>query len=219
MKKFRSYGKFGFFEGWQANPVTDQPVAEPATSSEIPKKTIDQFSINPLDVNKHDRKQFSCGVEQIDNFFKVTARKMADAGTRGTFVMTSSDGEVIGFYATNMHTIQYTDLPSKYKRVAPKDGSIPAAYFSIVGVDKKFQSRGYGSVMLVDALKKFVESAHLGIAVVILDVFDCGDPKIVARRKRLYEDFGFQSIPLNELRMFMPISTAASLVKEHTTTN
>lgn len=174
----------------------------------------EQVIIEPLDVDKHNRESFSCGIEQIDNFFKKTARKLADAGNRGVRVMTNHQGDIVGFYATNMHAVHFGELPPKYKRTAPRDGHIPAAYFSIVGVDTRYQGQGYGGILLADALKRFVRAANLGIAIVILDVFDCGDAEQVARRKRLYEDFGFQSFPSQDLRMFMPIETARKLVTE-----
>jgi hypothetical protein len=48
----------------------------------------------------------------------------------------------------------------------------------------------------------------------MLDVLDCGDPDRVARRKALYESYGFQSLTSNPLRMFLPVSVVRRLIGE-----
>ena len=57
--------------------------------------------IEPFDPARHDRTGFSCGVEAVDNYFKKTAGKLVSAGNVRLFVMVSSDGNLIGFYAIN----------------------------------------------------------------------------------------------------------------------
>ncbi|VWX53229.1 hypothetical protein [Novosphingobium sp. 9U] len=57
--------------------------------------------IEPLDPARHDRAAFSCGIDQVDNFFRRTANKLTKAGNVRTFVMIGLGGELIGFYAIN----------------------------------------------------------------------------------------------------------------------
>lgn len=74
----------------------------------------------------------------------------------------------------------------------PIHGNIPAAYISMIGVDQRFSGRGYGGDLLVDALKRIIRAADApGIVVVMLDVQDNGDEGRGARRKALYEGYGF----------------------------
>lgn len=171
--------------------------------------------IEPFDPDKHDRTAFSCGIEQVDNYFKKTANKLAKADNVRLYVMTTPDNEIIGFYAINGHAVDYADLPKQYARTRPSHGNIPAAYISMIGRDKKFSGKGYGEDLLVDALARIAAAAdQLGIAVVMLDVFDCGDPKRVKRRKTLYEAYGFQPLPSNPLRVFLPIKTVRNILKD-----
>lgn len=181
----------------------------------MPEDDAKTFIIEPFDPNKHDRTAFSCGVEQVDNYFQKTANKLARADNVRLYVMTDLDGSLIGFYSINAHSVHYEELPKKFERTRPSHGNIPAAYISIIGRDQKFRGSGYGSDLLVDALRRIVQAADaLGIAVVMLDVLDCGDPKRVAHRKALYEGFGFISLSSNPLRMFMPITTVRTLLTE-----
>ena len=178
------------------------------TDGESPKSLIE-----PFDPDKHDRTAFSCGVEQVDNFFKKTANKLANAGNLRVHVMTAPDGVVIGFYALNAHAIDYQDLPAKYARTRPAHGSIPAAFLSMIGVDQRYAGQGYGGDLLVDALLRVARAAeHMGIAVVVLDVLDDGNPHLVERRMRLYAGYGFQVLPSNPLRMFLPVGTIRQML-------
>lgn len=172
-------------------------------------------TIEPLDPAKHDRAAFSCGVEQVDNFFKRTANKLAQADNLRAYVMTSAEGNLIGFYALNAHSVEYSSLPKKYARNRPGHGLIPAAYISMIGVDERYKGKGFGGDLLVDALTRIASAAdQLGIAVTMLDLLDCGDADLVEKRRKLYTAYGFLPLPSNPLRLFLPITTIRKLVAE-----
>ncbi len=173
------------------------------------------YTIEPFDPEKHDRAAFSCGVEQVDNYFQKTANKLAKADNVRLYVMVDPAGTVIGFYALNAHAVHFMELPAKFARTRPSHGNIPSAYISMIGRDQKFRGGGYGGDLLVDALRRIAVAADaIGVAVVMLDVLDCGDPDRVARRKALYESYGFQSLASNPLRMFMAVSLVRILIAE-----
>lgn len=173
------------------------------------------FVIEPFDPVRHDRTAFSCGIRQIDNYFQKTANKLARAGNVRLYVMVAADGALIGFHAINAHAVHYGELPKAYGRTRPSHGHIPAAYISMIGRDQRFRGHGYGSDLLADALKRIARAADtLGIAVVMLDVFDCGDSDRVARRQALYAGFGFTPLASNPRRMFLPLATVRTLLAE-----
>jgi ribosomal protein S18 acetylase RimI-like enzyme len=172
-------------------------------------------TIEPFDPEKHDRTAFSCGVDQVDNFFRKTANKLSKADNLRVWVMTDRQGALIGFYAANAHSIEYTDLPAKYARTRPGHGRIPAAYISMIGVDRGFQGKGFGGDLLIDCLRRLAQASEaLGVAVVVLDVLDCGDPEQVARRLALYRSYGFEPLPATPLRLFLPMATVKTLIAE-----
>ncbi len=137
--------------------------------------------IEPFDPEKHDRTAFSCGIDQVDNFFRKTANKLSKAD----------------------------NLPR------PGHGRIPAAYISMIGVDQGFQGKGFGGDLLIDCLRRLAQASEaLGVAVVMLDVLDCGDPEQVGRRLTLYRGYGFEQLPANPLRLFLPMATVKALIAE-----
>lgn len=173
------------------------------------------YVIEPFDPARHDRAGFSCGVSAVDNFFKKTANKLAEAGNVRLFVMVSSDQALIGFYAINAHAVHYQDLPKRFARSRPGHGSIPAAFIAMIGRDQRYSGGGFGGDLLVDALRRINQAADsLGIAVALLDVLDCGDPQRTARRKALYESYGFQPLPSNPTRLFLPLNAIRELIAE-----
>lgn len=171
--------------------------------------------IEPLDPARHDRVRFSSGVDQVDSYFRKTAKKLAKAGNTRVFVMKDPDGDVVGFYTLNAHAIDYRELPPSFARLRPAHGSIPAAFLSMIAVDRRFRRQGYGGDLLVDALFRVLAiSEELGIAVVVLDVLDDGDDQAVARRAALYAGYGFTPFPSQPLRIFLPVATIRKLREE-----
>jgi ribosomal protein S18 acetylase RimI-like enzyme len=171
------------------------------------EKTV-AYVITPLDPEKHDRAAFSCGVEQVDNFFRKTANKLSKADNLRVWVMSEPDGAVMGFYAVNAHSVSYQDLPVAFARTRPGHGEIPAAFIAMIGRDVRYAGGGYGADLLVDCLQRIGRASEaLGIAVAMLDVLDCGTPERTARRKALYLEYGFQPLPTNPMRLFLPTAT------------
>lgn len=173
------------------------------------------FVMEPFDPERHDRKGFRCGVTAVDNYFRNTANKLAKAGNVRLYVMVVPDGAVAGFYTLNAHAVCYEALPARYARSRPAHGSIPAALISMMGRDARYRGTGIGGDLLFDALARIARAAdHIGIAVVMLDVLDCGDPERVARRRALYEGYGFMPLPSNPRRLFLPVGTVQRLLNE-----
>jgi GNAT superfamily N-acetyltransferase len=172
--------------------------------------------IEPLDTARHDRAGFASGVDQVDNFLRKTANKLAQSGNLRVFVLTDPDDRLIGYYALNAHVVDYQDLPSRYVRTRPGHGQIPAAFIAMIGVDARFQGQGYGADLLADALKRIWRAGRdLGIAVAMLDILDCGNPQQVERRRSLYERYGFAPLAMQPNRMFLPLATLDSLLAAH----
>jgi len=174
------------------------------------------YRIERFDPARHDRKAFSCGVERIDNFFRKTANKLARAGNVRVFVMTDDTGTVVGFYALNAHAVDYHDLPARFARTRPSHGSIPAAFLSMIAVDHRHAGKGLGGDLLADALLRIARVADdLGIALVVMDILDDGDATAVARRRALYERYGFTPLASDPLRMVLPVATIRMLLDEN----
>ena len=113
--------------------------------------------IEPFDPARHDRTVFSCGSDRIDNYLKRTAKKhQKDDFARVFVAVAPGETGILGYYAINAHGVEAQDLPTTLSRKAPRHGYVPAAYLSIVGVDRRVQGQGLGQALLgVCAVEKF----------------------------------------------------------------
>ncbi len=76
---------------------------------------------------------------------------------------------------------------------------VPAAILGRLAVDRRYQGRGLGALMLADAIKRLVRASEsLAIYALIADAKNDG-------AKAFYEHFGFQAFPDASMRLFMPL--------------
>jgi GNAT superfamily N-acetyltransferase len=158
----------------------------------MPTKIKDQpaFTIQLFDPAIHDRADFSCGVAQIDNFLKLTAKKGSKADVVRIWVIIDERKHIIGFYGINMHSIDIKDMPTTYAKKALRQGMLPAAFITMIGVDKRQQNNGIGSVLVADAVNRIARvSNEIGTCVIILDVFDDGILRLKSRLGGWLEQF------------------------------
>ncbi len=179
--------------------MADEEVAGPAQ----------RFRLEAFDPARHERKAFSCGVDQLDNFLKLSARKQQKRDfTRVWVAIAPPSLRVLGYYAVNSHAIVTSDFPEGLTRKAPRHGRAGAVYLSMFAVDSTMQGRGLGRALMWDAFRRIVAvSAQVGVFALVLDVLDDGNVEAMAKRKAFYEDAGFISFPSQPLRMFMPVET------------
>lgn len=163
----------------------------------------------PLDAS-HDRKTFDCGEEALNTFLKKTARQHREKGLSNTFVLADehSPHTILGFFTLSFMEVEATSLPEGYSRKLPRSSRLPAAKLARLAVDTSSQGKGYGALLLADAIKRIVLTARESGGVIGFFV-DAKDEKA----QRFYLRFGF--IPLNDdpLKLFLPLNTLTKGLK------
>lgn len=158
--------------------------------------------IEPL-AKSHDRESFDCGNEALNSFLKHTARQHAERGISKTFVLVEEDAAdpktILGFFSLNICQIKSEALPPVEAKRFPRD--ISGIKLGRMAVSKGIQRQGIGKTLLVAAMGKVLEIFETagGIGLFV----DAKDPE----GKRYYEQFGFVSLPSNELQLFLPLKT------------
>lgn len=158
--------------------------------------------IEPL-AKLHDRIGFDCGNEPLNLFLKQTARQHASRGISRTFVLideaASEPKPILGFFTLNLCQIQSESLPSDEANKLPR--SVAGVRLGRLAVSKHHHGHGIGKILLVAAMKKFLEISSMagGIGLFV----DAKDHKA----KAFYEHFGFVPLPSNELELFLPVAT------------
>lgn len=77
-------------------------------------------SVELLD-RSHDREQFDCGNEALNQFLKQTARQHVQKGISRTFVLIDSarPQEIIGFFTLTLCEVRLQELSQKWAKKYP----------------------------------------------------------------------------------------------------
>jgi GNAT superfamily N-acetyltransferase len=166
--------------------------------------------IRPLDPS-HDRKAFDCGVPVLNDFLHKTARQHRDKGLSNTFVLLDENTprEIRGFFTLSFLEVDATTLPGEHSRRLPKSSRLPAAKLARLAVDKHYQGKGYGDLLMADAIKRIVATINEsgGITGFFVDAKD-------EHAKRFYLRYGFISLQDTPLTLFLPLQTLLKGLKK-----
>jgi len=170
------------------------------------------INIESWNPDRHDRSGFNCGVQRLNNFLSLSAKKQQkDDMTRVYVAVVPGETTILGYHAINVGTMNVAEM-AKPPRGTPSHGEIPVLFLGQVAVDLKAQGVGIGSLLMHHVFEKAcVVADKVGCHAVLLDVMSDGDEAAFAKRKGWYESFGFQSFAGNEARMFMTMKQIRQL--------
>ncbi len=149
----------------------------------------------------HNRKQFDCGNEELNNYLQKTARQHITKGMSRTFVLIddADPKEILGFYTLSICEVEAEYLPANIAKKYPDQ--VPAVKPARPAVSGKNQHRGYGDYMISSAVEKVILiSENVGIIGLFVDAKD-------DNARGYYEQYGFVSLHGNPLALFLPIQT------------
>lgn len=150
----------------------------------------------PLTGN-HDRQGFDCGRQELNDWLRQVARQHQEKGLSRTFVATLDEApnSICGYYALTLAELENRNLPEAWRKKMPR--RIPGVKLGRLAVDKRFQGKGLGDLLLVDALTRaqriYQEAGGIGLFVDAIDEQAAG----------YYKRFGFEAMPDNPLLLFL----------------
>ena len=161
------------------------------------------MQIEPLS-REHNRKQFDCGDPDVTSFLREKALQDQQRDLSRTMVLvdeSESPTTILGYHTRLMIQVRQDEIPNDRPRI---NRGIPVILLGQIGIDLKFQKRGFGDLLLMDAQARTVEiSAKVGIRALMLD----------ARNEQLakwYESHDFVRFP-KSLRMSKSINAIRQL--------
>jgi len=162
--------------------------------------------ITQLDKKIHDRKDFDCGEDALNNYLKSVAGQHDEKSLARTFVITSkvNESKILGFYSLALCQVDLSELPDAIAKKYP--GPIFCTLIGRLAVTGKSQGEGLGPLLLVDAVKKAVESSY-----------DVPKPMIVVdakndKARNFYLKFGFIELPSQKYKLYMPQKAAKKML-------
>ena len=179
----------------------------------MPTETPD-LRIERFDPARHDYADFDCGVDRLNNYLKLSAKKQQkDDMTRVYVVVEEGGTRILGYHAINLGNMNVDELERR-PRGTPAHGEIPALFLGQVAVDKPSQDRGLGGILMHHVFEKACKVSEVaGCHAIILDVISDGGEEAFARRKAWYEDFGFTPFSSNPARMFLVMKQVRAMTQ------
>ena len=151
---------------------------------------------------KHNRTEFDCGKELLNNYLRNQAGQDVKRKLSACFVLTEDEtNRIQGYYTLSNNSILRTKFSENIIKKLPKSyESIPTTLLGRLAIDKDFQGKGFGKILLLDALKRsFDFSKEIGSFAVVVDPID-------HEAELFYEMYDFIKLPDSE-KMFIAIKT------------
>jgi len=161
--------------------------------------------IEPLS-KKHHKADFKCEKDMLDNYIHTQASQDVKRKLSVCFVLEDTDTALIkGYYTLANNSIPLHFIPEKWRKKLPASyASIPATLLGRLAVDERYQGKGIGPMLLIDALKRSYEiSESIGSFAVVVDPLD-------ESADLFYSKFGFIKLP-DSKKMFIAMQTIKEL--------
>lgn len=163
------------------------------------------YSIESLG-SHHNRAAFSCRTELLNVYLQRYASQDAKKHLAAPFVLVEKGSStVIGYYTLSALSINIDDLPTEISKKLPKYPQVPATLLGRLAVDKNYEGKGFGEILLMDALRANLENPIASMAVVV----DAKDDKA----RSFYEHYEFIQFPNSPYRLFLTMKTIEELFR------
>lgn len=155
----------------------------------------------------HDRGSFSSNTPLLDNYIKKQASQDVRKDLSACYVIADENRKVFAYYTLSANSIPQEGMPEdllKKIRLPPSYHDLPAVMLGRLAVDEQYQGKGYGELLLLDALNRCLFAAEqIGTIAVIVDPID-------QRATDFYAKYGFHQLQSSK-RMFITMQTIREL--------
>lgn len=132
-----------------------------------PKDIIANYHYEKLS-EKHDLSNFSCGVDDLDEFLKEDALKEQEENLSVTY-LAIHQSEIIGFITILTDNIPYNIVKND---VETKYNSYPSVKIGRLGININYKGLHFGTMILDDISRDIKElSEEIGIKFIIVDSY------------------------------------------------
>ncbi len=141
--------------------------------------------------------RFCCGEEILDHWLKNRSLKNEASGASRTFVV-CDESRVVAYYALATGSVLLAEAPGKVKRNMPDP--IPVIVLGRLAIDEQWHGKGLGRGLLKDVLlRSFNVAQEVGVRALMVHAMSEG-------AKQFYLHHGFSVSPMDEMKLFIPLS-------------
>jgi ribosomal protein S18 acetylase RimI-like enzyme len=149
----------------------------------------------------HDRAAFRCGDGALDRYFQTQATQDIRRRIANCFVaVETATSRVAAYYTLSAASIPLAGLPPDEAKRLPRYPTLPAVRIGRLAVDRRFQRRGLGELMPMNAVHRTIQDAAAAFALLVDAKND--------RAASFYQRYGFQPIVGKPRTLFLPLAMA-----------
>jgi GNAT superfamily N-acetyltransferase len=157
----------------------------------------------------HDRTAFRCGEDALDRYFQTQVTQDIRRRITNCFVMVEvATGSVAAYYTLSAASIPFLDLPAEETKRLPRYPTLPAVRIGRLAVEQRFQRRGLGELMLMNAVHRTMQDAAAAFALLV----DAKNDQAAV----FYQRYGFRPVVDKPKTLFLPLATAQKTILRKT---
>lgn len=162
-----------------------------------------EYRVEPLS-KKHDRQNFDCGEESLNDFLKRFARQNDEKGISRTYVAVKGEGpKIFGYYSLSGSSVKFDLVPDNLPRYP-----VPFIHLGRLAVDVSAKGEGLGKALLFHALNRSADIAQqLGIYAV--EVFALNESA-----RQFYLQFGLTELKDDKFHLYITIKDILKLMTD-----
>lgn len=149
----------------------------------------------------HDRRDFDCGVGELNTYLQRYSGQHERKGMGRTYVATKeSETRVLGYYSISSSAVAFDVVPERLPH-----HPVPVALVGRLAVDKIARGQRLGETLLIHALRSAQRAAKIvGIYAVVVDALD-------ESARNFYLKYGFHELTDDRLHLYLPMKTIERL--------
>ena len=160
------------------------------------------FSVEVLEVKRHDRAGFDCGVEPLNRYIRTLAAQHRAKGIATTFVLVDDQqpSRIIGYYSLSAASLAFERLTEADRRGLPTY-PVPAVRIGRLAISLAGRNQGLGELLLQNAIKRILHARDtLGVHVVVAEAKN-------AAAEGFYRKYGFRLCDPESRQLYLPLGT------------
>lgn len=164
-----------------------------------------EYSIRKLD-EAHSKNSFDSGILQLNHYLVCQARQDIKRCVAVVYILGKlHSNDVIGYYTLSATNIELKNLSEQEAKKLPRYPLLPATLIGRLAVDKEYQCKGIGRLLLVHALRMSLEnSGKVASMAVVVDAKD-------DQTAQFYQHFGFLSFSDTPGKLYLPMGTVGKM--------
>ena len=148
---------------------------------------------------QHDLEDFTSGVTPLDDWLRQRARQNEVGGASRTYVV-SEGSRVVGYYSLAVGSVLHHAATGRVRRNMPEP--VPVALLGRLAVDQRWQGRGIGASLLLDALLRVIGAAEtIGVRAILAHA-------ISEEARTFYEHWGLYASPVEPMTLMITVDEA-----------